>query len=84
MSYNSKEQFLKKLMQASESVLEKDHPNPNRIGCPGHTVLKQLAEFSEGQVRVELDVIRHVAECFPCFHELRELRLSRTIPKKTN
>ena len=74
MSEHSKKKFLKELMEASEAVLQKDYPNPNRIGCPGHAVLWMLANFSEEHVPVEADVIRHVAECYPCFHELREMR----------
>ena len=71
----SKKKFLKELLQASEAVLQKDHPNPNRIGCPGQTVLEQLENFSEEHVSVEVDVIRHISECYPCFRELREIRL---------
>jgi hypothetical protein len=72
-----KNKFLKELLQASEVVLKKDHPNPNRIGCPGSAVLERLANFSEEDVPVQADIIRHITECFPCFHELREMRLKR-------
>jgi len=77
MHDDSKKKFLKELLEASETVLQKDHPNPNRIGCPGPAVLRQLADFSEEHVPVETDVIRHITECFPCFRELREMRLRR-------
>ena len=73
MADDSKKKFLKELLEASEAVLQKDHPNPNRIGCPGQATLQQLADLSG--VLVEADVIRHVAECYPCFRELREMRL---------
>lgn len=72
-----KKKFLRELLEASEVVLERDHPNPTRIGCPGSAVLERLANFSEERVPVEADVIRHVSECFPCFHELREMRVKR-------
>ena len=74
-----KKKFLRELLAATETILQKDHPNPNRIGCPGHAVLQQLADFSEGQIAPEPDVIRHVSECFPCFRELREMRRQRKI-----
>ena len=72
-----KKKFLKELLEASEAVLEKDHPNPDRIGCPGGAVLEQLANFSEEHVPVDAEVIRHINECHPCFHELREMRRKR-------
>lgn len=74
---DSQKKFFKELLQASEAVLEKDHPNPNRIGCPGRAILEQLANFSEEHVPVDADVIRHITECFPCFHELRQMRIGR-------
>lgn len=77
MSNDSKKKFLKHLLEVSETVLEKDHPNPNRIGCPGHAVLEQLAHFSEEHITVEAEVIQHITECFPCFRELRAMRLKR-------
>jgi len=75
--HDSKKKFLKELLEASETVLQKDHPNPNRIGCPGQAVLQQFADFSGEHVPVEATVIRHIAECYPCFRELREMRLRR-------
>lgn len=77
MSDDKKKRFLNALLEASEAVLEKDHPNPNRIGCPGRAVLGELANFSEERVPVEADVIRHITECYPCFLELRGMRLRR-------
>jgi hypothetical protein len=74
---DSKKKFLKGLLEASESVLRQDHPNPNRLGCPSASVIEQLASFSEENVPVDAEVIRHVTECYPCFRQLRELRLSR-------
>jgi hypothetical protein len=77
MHDDSKKKFLKELLAASETVLQKDHPNPNRVGCPDHAVLQRLADFSEEQIAPEPDVIRHVTECFPCFRALREMRRQR-------
>ena len=77
MPDDSKKKFLKELLEASEAVLQKDHPNPNRIGCPGQAVLEQVANFSAENITVEAQVIRHIAECYPCF---RELRLRRKAP----
>lgn len=77
MPGDSKKKFLKALLDASETVLQKDHPNPNRIGCPGQAVLEELASFSEEHAPVDADAIRHISECYPCFRELRDMRLRR-------
>lgn len=74
---DSKKKLLKELLEASERALQQDHPNPNRIGCPPPSVIEALAAFSEGDVTFEAEVIQHVTECYPCFHQLRELRLRR-------
>lgn len=39
---------LKELLEASEETLREDHPNPNREGCPEHSLLETLAQFDRG------------------------------------
>lgn len=73
MSHN-KNISLNDLLAASEKALREDHPNPNREGCPGRAVLEQLATFSTDDSPFDPAVLQHVAECFPCFNELRQLR----------
>jgi hypothetical protein len=34
------------LLSALETVLQQDHPNPNRVGCPPRSTLERLAQFS--------------------------------------
>ena len=50
--------------------LEKDYPNPDRIGCPGTEVLKKIA----ARVFRDADLTYHIARCAPCSKELRELK----------
>jgi hypothetical protein len=68
---------LKDLLAASEKVLQEDHPNPNREGCPERAVLERLADFSVEDEPFDPPVLLHIAECFPCFNELRQLRSLR-------
>jgi hypothetical protein len=66
------------LSAASERVLQEDHPNPDRIGCPERSALERLATFSEEDPPFDQEILRHVtSECFPCYRELRELRAKK-------
>ena len=62
----------KELLEAFESVIHEDFPNPQRIGCPGGDALLRLAEGS-GYVQQTL-LLAHIRQCAPCFDELKELR----------
>lgn len=69
---------MKELSEAAERVLQQDHPNPDRTGCPDRSILEQLASFSEDDPPFDPAILRHVtAECHPCFRDLRELRANR-------
>jgi hypothetical protein len=65
------------LLAALETVLQQDHPNPNRVGCPPHSTLERLAQFSCGDLPVDQSVLMHISECYPCAEELRRLRTTR-------
>ena len=62
----------KELMEAFETIIHEDFPNPQRIGCPGHEALLQLAEESGHVQRTRL--LAHIRQCARCFDELKELR----------
>jgi hypothetical protein len=69
------EPTMKELSAAAERVLQQEHPNPDRVGCPDRSILEQLANFSEEDPPFDSDVLRHVlTECYPCFRDLRELK----------
>lgn len=65
----------KDLIDAFENVVHRDFPNPERVGCPSHEVLAQLARLP---LHIELSqLLAHVRKCAPCFDELKELRKGR-------
>ena len=43
-------------------------PNPERVGCPGGSILRALARK---QLPTDHPAFTHVGECSPCFQELR-------------
>jgi len=62
----------KDLIGAFETVVHRDFPNPNRVGCPGHDSLVALATCrTDAQAPLVLD---HIRQCAPCFDELKQLR----------
>lgn len=62
----------KDLIEAFRALVQKNFPNPRRIGCPGHDALVQLASGSESSEFTT--ILRHIRQCAPCFGELSELR----------
>lgn len=67
---------LKELLEAEHS-LRGDHPNPKREGCPEHSVLVRLANFTVGDPPFDHAILFHISECDPCFTELLRLRKAR-------
>jgi hypothetical protein len=60
------------LIEAFETIVHRDFPNPRRIGCPGHESLVALAACrTEAQSAL---VLAHIRQCAPCFDELKQLR----------
>ena len=59
---------VKRVLQ--EAVL-RHYPNPERIGCPGPDVLKQVAREEQPYENSHWEHIQH---CSPCYKEFLELR----------
>lgn len=60
------------LIDAFETIVHRDFPNPQRLGCPGRDSLVGLAECrTDAQSALAL---AHIRRCAPCFDELRKLR----------
>jgi len=60
------------LIDSFETLVHRDFPNPQRIGCPGHDSLVGLAaSLGDAQSRM---VLAHIRQCAPCFDELKALR----------
>jgi hypothetical protein len=49
-------------------LLDGGYPNPDRVGCPGHEVLKGLAQRKIDMLEAEGAVL-HLGSCSPCFIE---------------
>lgn len=64
--------FLKRLEEAALH----EHPNPDRVGCPGSDFLKQLA-YDHRSVALDDPRIDHIGQCSPCFREFQKFRTSR-------
>ena len=54
-----------------DEVFGRAHPNPERIGCPSHEVLVSLARR---EVPMGDPAYGHLAECSPCYLEVRVLK----------
>lgn len=64
--------FEKDLLDAFDTVLHEDFPNPQRVGCPGREILLKLAQRSADSQLAHL--LAHIRQCAPCFDELKDLR----------
>lgn len=62
------------LIAAFGRRLREDHPNPERVGCPGPAALTWLA--TESEILGLNSVLDHVRQCAPCLDELRDLQVS--------
>ncbi len=62
------------LIAAFARRVHEEHPNPERVGCPGRPVLTILA--SESATLCSNSILEHVRQCAACLDELKELRLS--------
>jgi hypothetical protein len=62
------------LIIAFDRAVHEDHPNPERVGCPGRPALATLAKES-CIIRPE-SILEHIRDCAACLDELKELRLT--------
>ena len=68
------------LITAFDRLVHAEHPNAERVGCPGPTALAKLATKPEAFGTAP--ILDHVRECAPCLDELRELRQSIQRPQQ--
>ena len=57
--------------------LAKEFPNPERIGCPGSSLLKGIAQGKVSLTEAE-PWLDHLGSCSPCFKEFKEFRRQST------
>jgi hypothetical protein len=70
----SRKEELDDLISAFGRRVHEEHPNAERIGCPGRPALTTLAKASATLSSVS--ILEHVRQCAACLDELQELRLS--------
>ncbi len=58
--------------------LATEFPNPERIGCPGNSLLKGIAQGKVSLTEAE-PWLDHLGSCTPCFQEFKEFRRQAAI-----
>lgn len=64
------------LFTKAEEYVLKNHPNPDRIGCPGPATLRAFVEAPRNVELAELNGL-HIMRCAECTRDLIELRRQR-------
>jgi hypothetical protein len=65
------------LLEILQQGLATEFPNPERIGCPGSSLLKGIAQGKVSLTEVE-PWLDHLGSCSPCFREFKEFRRQST------
>jgi hypothetical protein len=65
------------LLDILRQGLATEFPNPERIGCPGSSLLKGIARGKVSLTEVE-PWLDHLGSCSPCFQEFKEFRRQST------
>jgi len=63
----------KRLLDILRQGLATEFPNPLRIGCPGNSLLKGIAQGKVSLTEAE-PWLDHLGSCSPCFQEFKEFR----------
>jgi hypothetical protein len=71
MPDQSPEDISSEIQHLLQQAVLSNYPNPDRNGCPGATVLREVAQR---RVPVRDTYWDHVTHCSPCFQEFLELR----------
>ena len=75
MKGESPEQKWDRLQREYQTAVQSSYPNPERQGCAGTDVLRDLAARSAGHEDIEEDEQwKHVIHCGQCYHEYLNLR----------
>ena len=62
------------LIAAFGRRVHEEHPNPERVGCPGRPALTTLVK--ESATHRSDCLLEHIRNCAACLDELKELRLA--------
>jgi hypothetical protein len=70
---------LDNLIAAFDRLMHRDHPNHERVNCPGQPALTRLANKPEAFGSDS--ILDHIRQCAACLDELKDLRLSIKRPQ---
>ena len=85
MKGETPEQQWDRLQREYQIGVQASHPNPERCGCPGTEVLRNLAARSARHKDIEEDEHwKHAIRCGPCYQEYLDLRAMCRIGKEAN
>ena len=65
------------MLEILRQGLATEFPNPERIGCPGSSLLKGIAQGKVSLTEAE-PWLDHLGSCSPCFKEFKEFRRQST------
>jgi len=69
------------LLDILRQGLATEFPNPERIGCPGNSLLKGIAQGKVSLIEAE-PWLDHLGLCSPCFQEFKEFRRQSAIQRR--
>lgn len=69
------------MLEILRQGLATEFPNPERIGCPGSTLLKGIAQGKVSLTEAE-PWLDHLGSCSPCFQEFKEFRRQSAIQRR--
>ncbi len=69
------------MLEILRQGLATEFPNPERIGCPGSSLLKGIAKGKVSLTEVE-PWLDHLGSCSPCFREFKEFRRQSAIQRR--
>jgi hypothetical protein len=69
------------LLEILRHGLATEFPNPERIGCPGSSLLKGIAQGKVSLTEVE-PWLDHFGSCSPCFREFKEFRTQSAMQRR--
>jgi hypothetical protein len=85
MKGETPEQQWERLQREYHSAVQASYPNPERHGCHGANILRDLAARSARHEDIEQDERwKHVVHCGPCYQEYLDLRTALRIGGDSN
>jgi hypothetical protein len=69
------------LLDILRQGLATEFPNPERIGCPGNSLLKGIAQGKVSLTEAE-PWLDHLGSCSPCFQEFKDFRRQSAMQRR--